>query len=149
MAEDPGTGPDDPVDTEPQRLRQPAYRNALPAPRSFPHAVPLAPPSPVIDKSADQAREAPADVVVSLDCIYVTIEVPGASRETIDVEATDRRLLVTARDTSGFVHHREIVLPETVDAKSIQATYRNGVLDVALLRGTTRRIPFREDDRHG
>lgn len=71
----------------------------------------LRPPSPVIDASGD-VRKPPADVLVTRDRVYVTLEIPGASREEIDLEATERAFSVHARGCDGRVYDREIELPD-------------------------------------
>lgn len=133
MTEEPDTAPDGPVDTEPRPLRRPAHRNALPSPRPSAPAQ-LGPPSAVLDESAVSSRQAVPDIVLSPRRIFVTVEVPGASGETVGVETTGQVLTLTAGDARGFLYHREIALPEPVGPEPARVACRNGVIDVVLRR---------------
>jgi HSP20 family protein len=79
-------------------------------------------------------REPLADVVVTPARIYVTLELPGISRETLEVTAEDRHLTVHALAANGKVFHKEMKLAGPIQSDAVTATYRNGVLDVTLPR---------------
>ena len=102
----------------------------------------LGPPSPVADES-HLTREFISEVVVDPSSIYVTLELRGASRETLEVTTTQNRLTVHALDAEGRVFHREIELPQPVEPDAANVTYRNGVLDVTLRRVRAYRIRFK------
>jgi len=102
----------------------------------------LGPPSPVADESR-LTREPLSEVVVDSSSIYVTLELRGASRETLEVTTTQDRLTVHALDAEGRVFHREIELPQPVEPDAANVTYRNGVLDVTLRRVRAHRIRFK------
>ena len=102
----------------------------------------LGPPSPVADES-HLTREPISEVVVDPSSIYVTLELRGASRETLEVTTTQNRLTVHALDAEGRVFHREIELPQPVEPDAANVTYRNGVLDVTLRRVRAYRIRFK------
>jgi len=102
----------------------------------------LGPPSPVADES-HLTREPVSEVVVDPSSIYVTLELRGASRETLEVTTTQNRLTVHALDAEGRVFHREIELPQPVEPDAANVTYRNGVLDVTLRRVRAYRIRFK------
>jgi len=102
----------------------------------------LGPPSPIADESR-LTREPISEVVVDPSSIYVTLELRGASRETLEVTTTQNRLTVHALDADGRVFHREIDLPEPVEPDAANVTYRNGVLDVTLRRVQAHRIRFK------
>lgn len=102
----------------------------------------LGPPSPVADEN-HLTREPVSEVVVDTTSIYVTLELRGASRETLEVTTTHDRLTVHALDAEGRVFHREIELPEPVEPDADNVTYRNGVLDVTLRRIQAHRIRFK------
>src|SRR3989442_4742871 len=91
----------------------------------------LGPPSPVADES-HLTREPVSEVVVDPSSIYVTLELRGASRETLEVTTTQNRLTVHALDAEGREFHREIELPQPVEADAANVTYLNRVLDVNL-----------------
>ena len=68
-------------------------------------------------------------------------ELPGASKEQVDVRATERQLTIHA-DTGTATYHGELLLPCEVNPDTARATYRNGVLTVTLeKRVKGRRIP--------
>jgi HSP20 family molecular chaperone IbpA len=102
----------------------------------------LGPPSPVADES-HLTREPISEVVVDPSSIYITLELRGASRETLEVTATQHRLTVHALDAEGRVFHREIELPKPVEPDAVHVTYRNGVLDVTLHRVRAHRVRFK------
>lgn len=110
----------------------------LDARRSLPTVVDSPPqalgsPSAVVEEG-QQAREAAAEVVETPSRVYVTMELPGAAKETLEVTATATQVTVHACGPDGRVFHREIDLPGPVDPEAVTATYRNGVLDVSLPR---------------
>ena len=145
MVDDPSPDEDedssDPVDRTLRRLD--AYRSL---PRPGPTKVPvLGPPSAVADEThAD--REAPPEVVVTPDRIYVTIELSGVSRETLEVTSTESQLTIHARGADGRVFHREVELPHPVESEAVTATYRNGVLDVELPRRRGHRVRIKRGE---
>lgn len=78
----------------------------------------------------------------------VVAEMPGVSRETIDIEVLRNRLRIKGAKRVDFpdgasVHRRErqsgafdrtVTLPFEVDADRVQAEFRNGVLALVLPR---------------
>jgi len=98
--------------------------------------------SPVADES-HLTREPVSEVVVDPSSIYVTLELRGASSETLEVTTTQHRLTVHALDAEGRVFHREIELPQPVEPDGVNVTYRNGVLDVTLRRVRAHRTRFK------
>lgn len=145
MVEDSSRGPDDGFPSDVDRLvrRLDAHRS-LPAMGAARVPI-LGPPSAIADEIRP-VREASADVVVTPARIYVTLELPGASRETLEVTSTVRWLAVHALGAGGRVFHREIELPHPVEPEAMTATYRNGVLDVDLPRRRGHRIRVRKGD---
>jgi len=93
----------------------------------------LGPPTALADEG-ESVREPVADVVVTPARIYVTLELPGISRETLEVTAEDRHLTVHALAANGKVFHKEMKLAGPIQSDAVTATYRNGVLDVTLPR---------------
>jgi len=140
MREDPNPGPEGPPDILPRLLRQPDSRRCLPAPARTAGPRSLGPPSVVVCESDLWAREPFVEIHVSPGRIYVTVELPGASRESIDVEASTTRIAIRARSDNGFLYSRDIDLPEVVEPHGIRATYRNGVLDIMIPRSPSRTV---------
>ena len=98
-----------------------------------PAAWALGPPTALAGEGESE-REPIADVVVTPGRIYVTLELPGVSRETLEVTAEDQWLTVHALGANGKVFHKELELAGPVESEGVTATYRNGVLDVTLPR---------------
>src|SRR5207237_10824445 len=65
-------------------------------------ALALGPPSAIADERG-QAREPAAEVVVTPARIYVTLELPGVSRQTLEVTAAGSRLTIIVVVETGRV----------------------------------------------
>ena len=95
------------------------------------------------------------DLLESPDRYHLLLDVPGVSREDIDIELDGRKLTVEAKRSTAEVGEskhllnerrpllskRTIILPTSVDNESIKATIENGVLslDIPKLNAATRR----------
>ncbi|HYY47557.1 MAG TPA: Hsp20/alpha crystallin family protein [Thermoplasmata archaeon] len=105
----------------------------------------LGPPTALAEEG-EQVREPIADIVVTPARIYVTVELPGVSRETLEVTAEGEQLSVHAVAADGHVFHSEIQLGHAVEPEAVTATYRNGVLDVTLPRRRGHRVRIKRGD---
>jgi HSP20 family protein len=86
----------------------------------------------------------PADVRRDGDTWKVSLALSGIAPEKVDIEITGRTLRVRGERTpdgeaepivSEITYgrfEREFTLPEEIDAKHVQATYRHGMLELAL-----------------
>ncbi|HEY0863031.1 MAG TPA: Hsp20/alpha crystallin family protein [Lacunisphaera sp.] len=77
----------------------------------------------------------PVDLFEDKDNHYVRAELPGVSRDAINVEMVDGYLTVSATRKEGeesFSLTRSVSIPEAVQADKVAATYENGVLTVTL-----------------
>jgi len=77
----------------------------------------------------------PVDLYEDKDNTYVRAELPGVSREAINVEMVDGYLTVSAARKEGddsFSLTRSVAIPEAVQADKVTAAYENGVLTVTL-----------------
>ena len=126
---DPGETPDA-ID---RLLGRPKHVRSLPGPRpeSFPPA--LTAPAPTVEWPSERAPA--AEVSLSPNHVYVTVELPGARKDALDIEATDRTLAIAAPRVGAPVYRLQVELPASVDPTSARVTYRNGILDVTLARG--------------
>ena len=129
--------PDAPSSLDRLLRRIDAHRSLPEVPGS--KAPALGPPSAIADEP-DRVREPAAEVVVTPARIYITLELPGVSRETLEVTADNSRLTVHAIGADGRVFHSEIELSHPVEPEAVTATYRNGVLDVTLPRRRGHRV---------
>lgn len=89
----------------------------------------------------------PVDIFEKGDDLIIRAEVPGVEKNEIDISVEDNRLVIQGersrekefkeenayrleRTYGTFV--RSFMLPKTVDATKIAATYVNGVLEITL-----------------
>jgi len=77
------------------------------------------------------SRELLSDIIERGDTISVTVELPGIEKDDIDVDIEGRRMTIKIDDQHRRIR-KEIELPCGVDEESVQATFRNGVLDIVL-----------------
>ncbi len=105
---------------------------SLPAPRAPRSPPALGGPSPTVEEVRE--REPEAELSLSPGHVYVTVELPGAVKESIEVEATDRTLTVRAPRVRAPIYRLLMDLPARVEPESAKATFRNGILDVTLRR---------------
>lgn len=92
------------------------------------------------DFAGDQTRF-PVDVFQDKGQTYVRAELPGVSREDINVEVADGHLSISATrkisasnggSQESVSFNRTLALPEDVQADQIGAAYENGILTVTL-----------------
>jgi HSP20 family molecular chaperone IbpA len=76
-------------------------------------------------------RKSMADVMDCCDHISVTLELPGVEKDNINLEVVDD-VLEIAVDSPGKDFSDIVELPLKVDPDSIEATFKNGVLNVCL-----------------
>jgi HSP20 family protein len=81
----------------------------------------------------ESAREPLTDVIEAEDHIAITIEIPGVEKQDIDIDLDDNLLTIDV-DTESRKFHKELDLPDGLDLNSIEATYKNGVLDIEIKR---------------
>ena len=77
----------------------------------------------------------PVDLYEDKDNLYVRAELPGVTREAINVEVVEDYLNLNVSRKSGeetFNLARSITIPEAVQADKVSAGYENGVLTVTL-----------------
>lgn len=81
----------------------------------------------------------PVDLFEDKDNTYVRAELPGVSREDINVEMVEDYLTISGSHKTGegkseqsFSFSRSVNIPEEVQADKVSAAYENGVLTVTL-----------------
>jgi HSP20 family protein len=88
-------------------------------------------------------REPLTDINETKDEVLVTLELPGASKDNIDLDVEDRGIEISAKihklsegedkRSSSFTRFQKfLTLPCDVDPNSVKATYNNGILEVHL-----------------
>jgi len=63
--------------------------------------------------------------------IKVVVDLPGVSEESIKVNATEDKVMIRAEGRDRK-YYKEIELPSKVDPNSVQASYRNGILELSF-----------------
>ncbi|MEJ2272893.1 MAG: Hsp20/alpha crystallin family protein [Candidatus Bathyarchaeota archaeon] len=76
-------------------------------------------------------REPLADVLSSDGEVQVIVELPGVSKDDINLRGTENSLTVSV-DTSERKYYKKLDLSIKVDPKSAKSKYTNGVLEVTL-----------------
>lgn len=83
----------------------------------------------------------PVDLYEDKDNIFVRAELPGVTREDINVEIVDGYLTIAGsrktpangdQSEQSFSFSRSLALPEEVQADSVAAAFENGILSVTL-----------------
>lgn len=77
----------------------------------------------------------PVDLFEDKENHYVRAELPGISRDAINIEMVDDYLTISATRKEGeesFSLTRSVSIPEAVQADKVAAAYENGVLTVTL-----------------
>lgn len=88
---------------------------------------------------APSADRFPVDLYEDKDNTYVRAELPGVTREAINVEMVEDYLTITAarkakegENEESFSFSRSVTVPHAVQADKVTAAYENGVLTVTL-----------------
>lgn len=103
--------------------------------------VPRSRPGTVSPDLQGRRVEPAADVIVGVDAINVTIDLPRVRRRDIDLQATESSRVARA-NLSTRTYYREIPLPASVSPDVIRSAHKNGVPDVSLTgKERTWRIP--------
>ncbi|MHA2223735.1 MAG: archaeal heat shock protein Hsp20 [Candidatus Hodarchaeales archaeon] len=81
-------------------------------------------------------REPLVDVIEDTDVIRVIAEIPGVTKQDIDLSATENSLLIQA-ESGKRKYYKELDLPFSVLPDSAAAKFKNGVLEVELAKNTS------------
>ena len=80
-----------------------------------------------------ETREPLVEVNEDQDQIIVIAEMPGVSKEDIELNATNRSLTIsTEKIVFGRSYFKEIDLPAAINSDYAKARYKNGILEVKL-----------------
>jgi len=80
---------------------------------------------------ADGVREPLTDVAVDGNVVRVTVELPGVTKDDIQLEGTETSVTVSV-DTENRKFRKTVPLPAKVDPDSARAEYNNGILEVTV-----------------
>ncbi|MFX1366441.1 MAG: archaeal heat shock protein Hsp20 [Promethearchaeota archaeon] len=80
-----------------------------------------------------KVREPLTEVSEQDDNIIIICEMPGVTREEIEIKATTRSLTIsTESKDKGRNYYKEIELPSPINSDYARARYTNGILEVKL-----------------
>jgi len=82
-------------------------------------------------KEIQDKREPLIDVVSSDKDVRVIAEMPGVSKEDIDVTINERSLVISV-DKEDRKYYKELELPGAVDPKGAKSAYNNGILEITI-----------------
>ncbi len=82
---------------------------------------------------SESKREPLTDVIKRDDSISITMELPGVAKKEIELRTTATKLTIEV-DNPDRKYYKEVDLPAPVDPDSVDATFKNGVLDITLKR---------------
>ena len=89
---------------------------------------------PVGGVSSTQEVEPVADVFYEDGEVVVVCQVPGASRDDLDVQVRDMRLTLQSRSVAAWRYHKTVDLQCPVVQDSLVVEFRNGILEARLKR---------------
>ena len=78
-----------------------------------------------------EVREPIVDVFDEGECLVVIAELPGVAEDDIHLEVKDDILDLSA-EGKKTKYSKEILLPSSVDAESMESSYKNGILEIEL-----------------
>lgn len=87
-----------------------------------------------------EEREPLVDVIEGDTDVRVIAELPGVEKEDIKLHATETSLTIDVAAKERR-YHKELELPAEVDPKDAKSTYRNGILEVTLVKKVKERKP--------
>src|SRR5712692_943926 len=79
----------------------------------------------------EEERQPLVDIFDEKDHVLVIIELPGIEKEHISTKVNGDILTLSAAH-GGRKYYKEVVLPEDVDADTLQSKYKNGVLEIRM-----------------
>jgi len=80
-----------------------------------------------------EVREPLVDVLDEGDRVVVLAELPGVEEKDIHVEVKDDILELTA-EARDRKYSKELLLPSEVETDTMESSYRNGILEIKLMK---------------
>jgi HSP20 family protein len=91
-----------------------------------------------------EKREPLADVISKDGEVQVIVELPGVSKEDINLRGTEESLTVSV-DTPRRKYYKKLEMPVKVDPKTAKSKYVNGVLEVTIKKVIKKEEPKGEE----
>lgn len=76
-------------------------------------------------------REPITDLTEDKENVYVTFELPGVSKDKIDLKVDDKMLTIDVNEDSRK-YHKEVPFQSEVNPDSVSAKFVNGILDITI-----------------
>jgi len=102
------------------------------------------PKTTVKGPKVSEEREPLVDVIEEKEVVKIIAELPGVSKEDINLKTTEEKLEISV-ETPERKYHKVISLPCRVKPLSAKASYKNGVLEVIIERSE----PKKEEKESG
>ncbi len=80
-----------------------------------------------------EEREPLVDIIETNGEVHVVAELPGVEKDDIKLHGTEETLTISV-DTPQRKYYKEVTLPVKVKVKEAKTEYKNGVLEVTLLK---------------
>jgi HSP20 family protein len=91
-------------------------------------------------------REPLIEVNEEEDQIIVVAEMPGVSKEDVEIKATSRTLTISTKpDSLAKKYHKEVELPAAINSDYAKARIQNGILEVKLKKINERHKDIKVD----
>lgn len=85
------------------------------------------------EASVEEQREPLVEVAEEENNIIVIAEMPGVTKQEIELKATSRSLTIQTKNNEfGRNYYKEIDLPAAINSEYAKARYQNGILEVKL-----------------
>ncbi|MHA1291312.1 MAG: archaeal heat shock protein Hsp20 [Promethearchaeota archaeon] len=85
------------------------------------------------EPKVDEVREPLVEVSEEEEHLIVIAEMPGVSKEDIELKATTNSLTISSKSENiGRKYYKEIDLPTAINSNYAKARYQNGILEVKL-----------------
>merc|ERR1712216_522266 len=85
-----------------------------------------------LDQQIASAERVPnAEILDGKSAYIVRLELPGVERDSIDIKATNRDLVICAhRPAAMSSGSRSFHFPHSLDREQLKASYRDGILEI-------------------
>jgi HSP20 family protein len=77
-----------------------------------------------------EKREPLVDVFDEKDQVRIIAELPGVEKETINLNLENKSLVISVETPRKY--YKKVDLPTEVEAESIKASYKNGILEISI-----------------
>jgi HSP20 family protein len=80
----------------------------------------------------EPTREPLVEINEESDKIIVIAEMPGVTKEDVEIKTTSRSLTISTKPNFGRTYYKEVELPSAINSDYAKASLRNGILCIKL-----------------